>query len=62
MITATNVNWSNVIDFVSESTSNKKLKAEDLSLPKIQQMSKCTIFDVKTLTNRSNVEIFFEIK
>ena len=67
MITATNVNWSNFIDFISESATDKKLKGENLNLnlPKIQQMSKCTIFDIKTLTNGSNLvleDIFFEIK
>ena len=63
MITATNVNWSNFIDFITESATDKKLKGENLNLPKIQQMSKCTIFDIKTLTNGSNLEdIFFEIK
>ena len=62
MIQATNVNWSNVIDYIStESITN--VKAEDLSLPRLQHISKCTIFDVKTFTNRSNNEdIFFEIK
>ena len=63
MIRATNVNWSNVIDFIG-TESIVKVKAEDLSLPRIQHMSKCTIFDVKkTFNNRSNSEdIFLEIK
>ena len=61
MIRATNVNWSDVIDFIG-TESIVKVKVEDLSVP-IQHMSKCTIFDVKTFTNRSNNEdIFFEIK
>ena len=62
MIRATNVNWSNVIDFIG-TESIVKVKAEDLSLPRIQHISKCTIFDVKTFTNRSNNDdIFLEIK
>ena len=53
MIQATNVNWSNVIDFIT-TESITKVKAEDLSLPRLQHISKCTIFDVKTINNRSN--------
>ena len=51
-----------MIDFIGIG-SYGKVKAEDLSLSKIQQMSKCNIFDVKSFANRSNtVDIYFEIK